>query len=541
MFTSLNSSIRLIVFGVLILLIGIGMLGYTEQAPKHGGTFKIAILPGVSNLDPQATNSQYVFEVSQYAYEKLVNRTAKGGLELQLATSWEVSPDGKTFTIGLRENVAFHDNAPFNAQAVKANFDRRFGENLPMTETLPGYQGTEVVDDYTVKVHFDRPMPPFKPTLALETFSIYSPNALEEGSTWLKTHMVGTGPYKLVEFHRGEKVIFTKNENYWQEGVPYFDRIEIYMIPEDTTRAAMLEAGDVDMATYLQPKDYRRYLDQPDLGIAVRQEPSGGQAVIEPHNQRPPFDNTKVRLAANYAVDKQAIIDQVFYGLAQIAKAPIVTPPVAGYHETGYYPYNPTKAEQLLEEAGWVDTDGDGVRNAVNVENVEKGEEFIVGLWVRAGAGADIDSALMIQQMWKQVGIDANIVVIEAATHRAKVTLPPEEAQYDALYYGFGTYTGDAYDPMSGFWHSNAWAPKYYNRMYYRNEKVDELIDKADECATLEARNELYAQAFEEIYRDPGTIQLIINPVLVAYRDNIRNVIVKPFATIATACFAWRE
>ena len=524
---------------VLVLLVVSCCLAFSAEnpvQPVYGGTLRVAISPGVVHLDAQATNTRYVFEVTQYGYETLIKRDMGGTIIPWLARAWETSSDGLTITLYLQDGVRFHDGTPFDASAVKVNLERKIEGELPMLKLISKIESMEIADSLTLRLHLSEPSPGLVTKFAMETFSIYSPTAIETyGNEGLKTRIVGTGPFVLEEYVRGEKAVFSKNNDYWQEGLPYLDQVTLLMIPEPSTRTVMLEAEDIDVALYQSTLDYKRYMDHPELAIRVLSVPSATSRVLELNNQRELFQDPQVRLALNYAIDKQAIIDVVFEGLALVQKCPAITPIVTGYHETGYYPYDPAKADELLTKAGWVDVDGDGIRE-------KDGNEFVFDLWSCKGTvEGEFDITLLVQEMLSKIGCKANVSIVESATWRAKCTVPPEKSEYDALNLDITAYTGDADFIMDYFWRSQGWPPNGYARHYYKNSLVDELIAKGDSAATLSERNSFYAQALEEVYKDPGCVQLVYTENRVAFGEHVHGVQIRPVATLYPCIFAWKE
>ena len=527
----------LVVLSILVLgsLVIFGFITLAEsEVPVYGGTLRIAVGAGVIHLDTQAATWRSVNEVTQYVYEGLTRKTAEG-LTPWLAKNWEVSSGGLTVTILLEENVFFHDGTPFGAEAVKANFERKLNEKLVLCEQLADIEEIEILNEVSLRLHLSAPAPVLFTVLSAQEFAMYSPRAIEEGAVWLQSHMVGTGPFVQEEYVPEDRLVLTKNENYWQEGRPYLDRIELLIVPEAATRAAMLEAGDVDVAIRLDSSDYRRYLDSPQLGIRVDIASSGNQQIPILNNYKGTFADERLRLASNYAVDKEAIVETVYYGMAEIAKAPLVTPALVGYHETGYYPYNPDEANRILENAGWIDVDGDGIRE-------KDGRELTAEYWVSQGLyEGSYDMALMVQDYLRAVGFMIKLVTFEPSTFRAKTKVPPEESGYEILNMSFTTATGDVWFTLNTGWHTSAWAPRYYNRMYYSNTEVDALIEQGNEAPTLEERNEAYAQALDEIYKHPGYIQLVVTTAKVAYRESVHGIEINPVQMIFPAAFAWKE
>jgi peptide/nickel transport system substrate-binding protein len=292
-----------------------------------------------------------------------------------LALSWEPSADAKSWTLKLREGVAFHDGTPFNAEAVKFNFDRwnnqdneyalvDQGKDLSAWTYIfgnfygqEGYllESVEVVDDSTVTFTLTRPVGFLPQLLASSYFGMHSPKAVMDGGIEYGTPVkgaVGTGPFVFSEWIDGDRVILTRNDNYWGEKAGV-EQVVFRGIEEAATRLAELEAGSLDIAVALSPDDYESVNGDPDLKISLS---SADLRVgyIGMHQANKPFDDVRVRQAVAYAIDKQAIVD-AFYGELAVVAGEFIPPALFGNSGMEAYPYDPEKAKALLAEAGYPD------------------------------------------------------------------------------------------------------------------------------------------------------------------------------------------
>lgn len=507
----------------------------TSDEPKHGGTLTVAV-PSIVHLDVAGVNQFGLNEVAQLFYETLVDRVSGGEIVPLLIQEWEISPDGLVHTWHLQPDVTFHDGSEFNAEVVKWNLDRKINNQGPMWDMIP-FEQIEVVDPLTVEVTLSRPYPGIYNVLAVKTFSMYSPSFVEEvGEDGLKSQAVGTGPFIVEEYVPNEVLRLTKNPDYWQEGLPYLDAVNFQVVPDNNTRATMLEAGDADIAVRLALQDIQRFEENPNDGVKVLKGPSSRHYYMSLTNIHPPLDDVRVRLAINHAVDKQGIADAVYRGFVDLAKAHIITPAVEGYHAAGVYEYDPEKAKQLLEEAGWVDSNGDGVRE-------KDGEELVLQLRTRKGATpGDIDTAELVQGMLREVGIQADIDIVDTATFLAEINQPIEDSpHYDMVNLTWGTFTGDAEYVMKTYYSCDAWPPRYWDYSHYCSEEVDQYINEADAAPTLEDRNALYAQAIEKFWEDAPNLLLFVGLSTVATQEYVEGLYLDPAQTIWPAKYAWLD
>lgn len=344
---------------------------------KMGGTVVWVDLQSPRDtLDQDKSNHTQSRMVARHVLETLtVVDPATGEIHPGLATSWEISDDGLEITFQLREGVTFHDGTPFNAEAVKFNFDRTMSLTPKAAWQYMGGErlaGTEVVDEYTVMLTFTEPYAAILTYLSDGATGIDSPAAIEEfGDDYGFEALVGTGPFKFVEFVKDDHTTLIRNEEYnWapefyqHEGPAYLDQIIVQDIPEVATRSAALEAGEINLGRLgEQDAAYFQELD----GFRVELIPKAGTTRYYLFNtEKAPTDEFAVREAIDYAINRQAIIDTPYFsGIGNEGVAALPSNMVPGgvdEFRSQLRQFDPEMARSLLEEAGWVDSDGDGVR-----------------------------------------------------------------------------------------------------------------------------------------------------------------------------------
>lgn len=504
-----------------------------QSEPVYGGTLTIAYTSTSPHLDIQGTNQGSLSESAHYIYETLFDRNPEGEIEGLLATGFDISDDGLTYDFSLQPGVVFHDGTPFDAEAVKYNFERKIDLQLPTWDSIP-WESIEVVDPLTVRVNLTAPAPHIVNVLSAKTWSMYSPTWAEAvGQDGVKNDAVGTGAFVVEEFLPNDTLRLVRNPDYWQEGLPYLDEVVFRVIPDANTRAALFESGDVDMALGLPvPVTERLRLDP---RFEVLSELGARQYYITLNNFRAPTDDVLVRRAINHAIDKQGIINAVFLGVgAEIARAVYMAPNVIGYTEAGYYEYDPELARELLEEAGWTVGD-DGVR-------VKDGERLELSLFTRRGSvTGDFETAELVQGMLAEVGIEVDLQVYESASFVPAVTVPKEESTYSMANLTWGTVTGDAEYVVSTIYRCDSEAPRLYNRAYYCNEEVDALSDASREVATLEERNEIYEDIIGIVFQDAPVLQLFNQVEFVPINADLHGVYFEPAFSNWPAKYAWKS
>lgn len=464
-----------------------------------------------TSLDPSRTTEGETFKVTKNIFETIVD-FEDGGTEIVpgLAHDWEVSDDGLTYTFELEEGVQFHDGTDFNADAVVKNFERwSAGDEA----TFPYYasmfggfgddeshviESVEADGDTTVTFTLKRPQAPFLKNLAMDMFAISSPEAFESmDDDEYEQNPVGTGPFTFVEWKRNDSITIEKNDNYWKEGLPKLDRVVFRSIPDNSARLNALTSGEIDLADGINPSDGQQVEDNPDLQLIER--PSMNVGYLGLTVTREPFDNKLVRQAMNHAIDKQGIIDAFFEGRADIAVNPM-PPSIEGYNEDiPGYDYDPEKAKELLEEAGY----GDG---------------FEMELWAmpvpRPYMPDGQKVAELMQKNLADVGIEAKIVSHEWATYLDLA----EQGEADAFMLG---WTGDNGDPDNFLYvlldEDNIGSNNY---TFFKNDDMHDLFIDAQTEIDQDKRNEMYKEAQEIIYEEAPWVPLAHStPLLAATKD----------------------
>jgi ABC-type transport system substrate-binding protein len=507
----------------------------TEEADvgegQYGGTLTIAYVQTVTDIDITSRNVGSLNEVAHYIYETLFDRDPEGEVVNLLVENASISDDGLVHTWTLQPNVTFHDGNEFNAESVKWNLDRKVELQLSLYDLIP-FESVEVVDDLTVEVTLTRPSPAMYGVLATKTWSMVNPTLVEEGGDEvLQNEASGTGPFVLVENIPNEVLRLEKNQNYWQEGLPYFDEVVFQVVPDISTRATMLEAGETQMSLGLSTQDLERFKDT--SGIKVLEGLGSQQYYITLNNSRPPLDDVRVRQAINHAVDKQGIIDAVFLGSwAEPATAPYMNETAQGFVEGGTFEYDPDLARQLLEEAGWT-AEGDGIRQ-------KDGEELALTVHTRSGSTpGDIEIAELVQSMLQEVGIALEIIVLDSAAFLDAVTKPVEEADYNLVNLTWGTFTGDAEYVMLTALKCDSAPPRYFNRAHFCNPEVDALIEESLEEPTLEERNAVYAEIIPMVTELAPILMLVNARGGVAIAENLEGVYLEAASINWPAKYAW--
>ena len=358
--------------------------------------------------------------------------------------------------------------------------------------------------------------------LAHGAATIISPKVILEGDP--KKNPIGTGPYMFVEWVRGDHIKLKANPNYWnKEKAPKFDEMIIKVVPDDKTRERLLEAGDVDVVLRIPPADVAR-LNKTE-GIVVYAKPTIRVIFIGMNCLKYPLNNTLVRQAFNYAIDKEAIVKNVLMDIGRPADSPL-GPGCYGYYSVGMYKYDPEKAKELLAQAGWVDRDNDGI-----LED-EQGNELRVTIWTPRGRYVgDYEMAQAVQQYLRKIGVDAKLQVWEWASYLRELMKPANETEVEMFLLGWAPSTGDADWVLRPLFASWMWPPKGHNHAFYYNPKVDELIEK--QMKTIgEERLAALREAQELIVKDAPWIFLVVMYDTIGAKEDIGGLVYLPIEIV---------
>ncbi len=502
---------------VLVVLLGSSISAETIET---GGDLRIGIGTDPESFDPIRISSAPAGMVFEHMVEALFDMDEEGEIYPLLAKDYDVSDDGLIWTIYLREGIEFHDGVTFNADAVKFNLERFLDpeKEAPYRFLIDKVTEVEVVDDYTVRLHTEEVFAPIIAHLSHRFIGMVSPEAVEEYGEDVGENPVGTGPFMFQRWVRGESVELEKNPDYWGEG-PYLDSVEFKIIPEDGTRMIMVETGEIHAAMRVPPRDMPRLADHPEVNVL--RVPSVRTIYIGFHNQRPPLDDIRVRRALNYAVDKEVIVEHILAGAGQPSDAPI-SPGIFGYTPVGQYEYNPEKAQELLEEAGY--PDGFDITLYHPVGRYLMDETIVEG----------------VQAQFAEIGVDAELITMEWAAYLEFLRKSPEEAEHDMYFLGWGCVTMDADYGLYPMFHSSQMAPAGWDLSYVDNPEIDSLLDLARVEPDVDERMDIYEEAMNLIFEEAPWLFLHNELQLNAVRDNVHGLIHHPRESIL-ALEAWIE
>lgn len=445
--------------------------GNQENNGSGGGTaggYKNTLIwaqgADVTSLDPHQGKETPAVQVNTQIFDTLVTVDPETNEVVpQIAESWEQTDD-QTYVFKIREGIKFHDGSDLTAEDVKFSLDR--ARNSAAVSYIVNFiEEVTVDDDHTVTVKTTAPYAPTLRNLAIPFAAIVPKAVVEADENAFIQNPVGSGPYKFVEWNHGDHVTLKAFDDYYA-GKPETENLIMKVIPETSQRTIALETGEVDLAYDLAVNDIPKV--NSDDKLTVYEIPSLTCWYVSMNMNKKPFDNPKVREAMSMAIDRQTIIDTINAGSGQTADA-IIAPAVFGYYSTGVKEYNPTKAKELLAEAGYPNG-------------------FSTTLWVNDNQSR-IEMCQAMQAMLLEVGVQCNLEVLEFGSFISRTTA----GDHDLAYFGWTTSSGDADYSYYSLEHSTQQGAAG-NRSFLADPDVDKLIEEARSNTNEEERKELYKE-----------------------------------------------
>lgn len=457
------------------------------ETPRRGGILTAHVSGEQRVLNPAIRASTGVYVFTSKMMESLVDLDAAGKPVGVLATAWEASPDGRTVTFRLREGVTWHDGKPFTASDVQYTALELWKKYLNYGSQLQQYlDAVDMPDPHTAVFRYSRPMPLDLLLRALCDLGYIAPRHVFEGTNILEnpanTAPIGTGPFKFVQYERGQYVIADRNPTYWRKDAPYLDRIVWRFISDKAAAAAALETGQVQVSDYnaLALADFDRLKTDPRFRISSRGlEGNVFNNTLEFNTRRKELSDVRVRRAIAHAVDVPFFIETFIYGEGKPATGPIPSSSTAFYPADSKVPYafDKARSEALLDEAGYRRGAG-GTRFSLRLVPIQNGEDVPL-------------LATFIQQSLSAVGIRVEIVQLDIAGALSTVY---KDWNFD-IATGWHQYRGDPAVSTTVWYRSGSprGAP-WTNQWGWQSEGIDELVDAAASEIDPAKRKALYAQ-----------------------------------------------
>ncbi len=455
--------------------------------PVVGGDIIVGSIGEPTLFNPYYSTDVPSSNIEGFIYNGLVTSNTEFEPEYDLAESIDASEDGLTFTVKLKQGIKFHDGEEMNADDVV------FSYSIPLHEDYAGERGSSFealesvtkIDDYTVEFKLSKVDVSFYPITL--SYAVLPEHILKDvpigdlGENEFNTKApVGTGPFKFEEWKDGEYVKVVANEEYY-EGRPYLDSITYKIVPDQNALLAQLQAGDVDFIT-VPGTDLETAKNF--AGVKIESGLALSYTYLGFNMQQERFQDVKVRQALTHAVDREAIVQAVMNGDGEVAHVPESPLSWAYSDDVPVFEYSPEKAKALLAEAGWEDTDGDGILD-------KDGEKFSFNIKTNQGNKIREDIVVVLQQQFKEVGIEATPEIVEWSAYIEQISAP--NWNYDALVLGWSLST---FPDLSDIFHSNQ-IEKGLNFVWYKNEEADKLMDQAKSIVDQDEYREIYGQIYQ--------------------------------------------
>lgn len=481
-------------------LIGVGMVWVSANPAVAEHIFRLGVPADALTLDPIASSDNPSIWAELLIYDQLVRPTRDGTtLEPGLAEKWTASPDGKKYTFTLR-SATFSNGDKVTAEDVIYSLKRAAGEKSQWARFFKPITSYQANDERTIQMTLDKPFTPMLNNLALFSASIVPAKLVEKEGDAFFTHPVGSGPFVLKSWSKGDRIVLAKNAHYWQKGKPAVDGAEVQVIPEDNTRVLKLQAGELDAILDVPFNQVSQLKANKDLEVGLAKV--FRIELVQLNTTKKPFNDVRVRQALNYAIDKQAIVRSVLRGDGTVAVSSI---PVMAHHNTALkpYAYDPKKAQQLLAEAGYKDG-------------------FSTAMLVPAGEVTYRQVAAIIQDQLKKVGVKLELQSIESGSQFGTTKAGNYEM---SLSYA----TSDTIDPdqLIGFTAIN---PERANAFHtqWRDDRVNELYALERETPEGGKRGDMFKEIEARVHDAAPFIFLYYQEAPYAYRKNVAGFAVLP-------------
>jgi peptide/nickel transport system substrate-binding protein len=458
-----------------------------EESGGEGGGGQDALVIGIAT-EPETLSPLlgYGKDGNSKIFDGLLRHDETMELQPALATGLpDVSDDGLTYTYSLREGVEFSDGTPFTAQDVVFTYETILdeGTNNPSRDDLDAVESVRADGDHTVVFTLAYPYAPFADRTVLPIASARAAGGQDVNTGPYNTEPIGTGPYVLTGWTRGERLSFEANPDYWG-GEPEVTRLTMAVIPDDDVRATRLRSGDLDGAV-LPPNLAGTFAEEDGL-TTLTAESADFRAVTLP-SDHPVTGDRDIRRALDMAVNRELMVDSILEGAGQAAYGPLPTSS-PWFAEGTERPYDPEAARSLLDEAGWVPGD-DGIR-------VKDGRRAAFTLWYPSGDRLRQEHALAYASDAKEIGIDATV-------ESGSWEVIDGRLAEDAVLSGGGNPADPDFD-LYGLLNSELAGDGWNNMGHYRDAEVDEQLDIARRSGDRAEREAAYDTVQRELADDPG-------------------------------------
>ncbi len=465
--------------------------GPTGGGPKVGGTITYGMTGDPVIFNPILyTDTPSGFVISR-VYSGLVRANENLEMVGDIAKSWEFSDDGLVWTFYLRDDVVFHDGTPLTSEDVKYTYEAILHPDYTgiRATNFKAVDHIEAPDPYTVVFYLKEP---FAPMLTYLTYGILPKHIFEQTSIRdmkenpANFEPIGSGPYKFVDWQRGQHIILEAFDDYYGEG-PYIQQVIVKFYQDEQVMLAALERGDIDYMGSLPPDDIDRVKAEYSDRLDFVEFPTNGYTYIGLKQTHPILSDVRVRKALMYGLNRKAIVDDILQGYGTIMNSNI--PPVSWAYAEGEletYDYNPEKAKQLLEEAGWVEGP-DGIR-------VKDGKRLSFSLLTDSGSKMYESIVMLVQEDWEKIGVELKPEFLEWSVLCSQYL---DVAKFESYMLGWSL----GLDPdFYLFFHTEAGVDEEgnlvgFNDVEFSDPELDRLLEEGRRVMDQEERKRIYFEA----------------------------------------------
>ncbi|MFL6638865.1 MAG: ABC transporter substrate-binding protein [Paraburkholderia graminis] len=513
------------------LLISLSSSYASAQTPVRGGTLNFVVTPEPTALVDLATTATNVLKVSAKVVEGLLEYDFSLQPKPSLATSWDISDDSRKYVFHLRHGVKWHDGQPFTSADVAYSLQTLRQVHPRAKTTFANVTAITTPDPYTVVITLSKPAPYLIKAFSSSETPIV-PRHLYEGSDPLTNPAnnapIGTGPFRFVKWVRGSYIEYARNDDYWDKGKPFLDKIVVKIITDPAARTVAFEDGSIDLSgdTPVPLSDLARLKNSPKLALDSRgYEFQAGVTRIEFNLDNPVLKNLRVRQAIASAIDREVIRKVIFYGYATPLASPII--PSSPYYDPAPapYPYDVERANALLDAAGFP-RKADGTRFALTVDPLPIGE-------LPARTAAYVKSALA------RVGIAVTVRSQDLPAYLKRIYT---DRDFDFSINGMS----NLFDPVVGVarlyttGNFRRGVP-FTNGSHYSNPQIDRLFAQAAEETDEAKRKQLFSQIQQILERDLPDLNLVAPRYLTVYSRAVHNHTTGPDGVSASFADVWLQ
>jgi len=484
-----------------------------SETPESGGSLIQATIGEPSNLLSMIATDSSSHEVASQIFVGMVKYNKDIELVPYAAESFSVEDGGKLLKFKLREDIYWFDGVQLTADDVEFTYNLMIDPNTPTAyaanfKVVKEFRKT---GKFTIEVEYEKPFAKALVTWAMDILPKHAMEGEDLLNTKYSRNPLGCGPYKLKEWVPGSQVVLEANPDFF-EGRPYIDQILYRIIPDQSTQFLELKAGNLDLMT-LGPLQYLYQTDGPgwDGSFNKFEFLAFGYSFLGYNMNHPFFKDVRVRRALDYAIDRREIVKGVLYGLGVAANGPY-KPGTWQYNDkVKPRPYDPEKAKSLLAEAGWTDTDGDGLLD-------KDGTPFAFTIITNQGNAQRIKSGVIIQQRFADIGIKVELRIVEWAAFIKEFV---DKGRFDAIILGWNILQ----DPdIHGVWHSSMAVAGGLNFTRYTNPELDALLLEGRSMVQQDRRKPIYDRVQEILHEEVPYSFLYVPKSLPIVQARVQNI-----------------